>query len=291
MAGEIMRPVKDWDVSDLDSLVRQELKEMLSLDYKGSRALSKQDKQKDAMSKDVSAMANSAGGILIYGIIEDKYVPKKVDAGVDKTVITKEWLESIISSYIQPKVEGTIIQPIDLPLEGPNQVAYALEIPAATSRAPHQAIDHKYYKRFNFESTPMEDYEVRDLMRRSLDYGRKYGAAWDLNVEVQRLTGAIRERRLIDGGSYLPRTSLSIAVSNALRSAGYAMILLAKPIRDDVAKLIKAVDAFNAIIETTDPGQLERARLNEDRKRDLGKMLELAQEISEPLAKVLETEP
>jgi hypothetical protein len=37
MAGEIMRPVKDWDVSDLDSLVRQELKEMLSLDYKGSQ--------------------------------------------------------------------------------------------------------------------------------------------------------------------------------------------------------------------------------------------------------------
>ena len=35
----------------------------------------------------------------------------------------------------------------------------------------------------------MEDYEVRDLMRRSLDYGRKYGAAWDLHIEINRLMG------------------------------------------------------------------------------------------------------
>jgi hypothetical protein len=31
----------------------------------------------------------------------------------------------------------------------------------------------------------MEDYEVRDLMRRSIQYGRKFGAAWELDVEVR----------------------------------------------------------------------------------------------------------
>ena len=32
--------------------------------------------------------------------------------------------------------------------------------------APHMARDNKYYKRFNFMSVPMEDYEVKDVLHR-----------------------------------------------------------------------------------------------------------------------------
>lgn len=38
-----------------------------------------------------------------------------------------------------------------------------------TFRGPHQAEDKKYYKRFNFKSEPMEDYEIRDVRSRVLD--------------------------------------------------------------------------------------------------------------------------
>jgi hypothetical protein len=37
-----------------------------------------------------------------------------------------------------------------------------------SSRAPHQAPDKRYYKRQNFQSSPMEDYEVRDTLRRAM---------------------------------------------------------------------------------------------------------------------------
>jgi hypothetical protein len=40
-------------------------------------------------------------------------------------------------------------------------------LPQAMTRAPHQASDNRYYKRFNFESVPMEDYEVKDVLRRA----------------------------------------------------------------------------------------------------------------------------
>jgi hypothetical protein len=40
-------------------------------------------------------------------------------------------------------------------------------IPQATTRAPHQANDKRYYKRYNFQSVAMEDYEVKDIMKRS----------------------------------------------------------------------------------------------------------------------------
>jgi hypothetical protein len=90
---------------------------------------------------------------------------------------------------------------MDLPSKGADKVAYVVQIAQASSRAPHQANDYRYYKRFNFESTPMEDYEVRDLMRRSIQYGKKYGTAWNLFVELRRLDSAMRERVQLDGGA------------------------------------------------------------------------------------------
>jgi hypothetical protein len=137
----------------------------------------------------------------------------------------------------------------------------------------------------------MEDYEIRDLMRRSIEYGRKYGTAWDLNLEINRLVAAIDERGQISNSDYLPRDRLIIAVSHGLRSAGNAMLLLAKPIRNDVAALVKEVDEFNSVIETTDPGQNERARLNEARKTDLARMFGIALRISNALEKILNAEP
>lgn len=40
-----------------------------------------------------------------------------------------------------------------------------VEIPQ--SHTAHQAFDKKYYKRFNFNSEPMHDYEIRDILNRT----------------------------------------------------------------------------------------------------------------------------
>jgi Putative DNA-binding domain len=286
-----VRPVSEWDESDLLALVRDEVQESLSLEYKKSAALSKNDTEKNNMSKDISAFANSEGGIIIYGMRENGHIPKAIDTGVDRTKLTKEWLESVVRSHIHPNLDPLLIKQIALPSKGPDMVAYALEIGQATSRAPHQANDHRYYKRFNFESTPMEDYEVRDLMRRSIEYGKKYGAAWDLNLEVERLIVSINERGQLDGSAWIKRDSLRIAVSNALRSAGNAIVLLPKPVREDVATLIKSVDTYNAIIETVDPGQRDMARLSEPRKNELAEMMQIGFRISRALTAILNSEP
>lgn len=116
--------------------------------------------------KDVSAFANSAGGRLIYGIPEQKQVPQPLDTGVDKTVITPEWIEQVLNSNVQPRIEGLQIKQISANT-GDNQVFYVIDVPQATARAPHQALDKKYYKRFNFQSVAMEDYEIRDALRRA----------------------------------------------------------------------------------------------------------------------------
>ena len=286
-----MRPVAEWDESDLQALIRDEVQESLTLDYKRSAALGKGDKERNNLSKDVSAFANSEGGMLIYGMEENGHVATAIDAGVDRAKLTKEWLESVSKTTIHPVVDRMLIKQVPLPSKGQNAVAYLLDIEQATSRAPHQAFDHRYYKRFNFESTPMEDYEVRDLMRRSIEYGKKYSAAWDLNVEVRRLVSALDERGKLDNSAYLPRDRLIIRVSDALRSAGSAVVLLEKPLRNKVAELINKIDDFNHKIETVDPGQHENARLNQILKDHLLAASVASVEISDALRAILEREP
>ena len=286
-----MRPAADWDETDLAALIRDDAQESLTLDYKRSAALVNNDATRRELSKDVSAFANAEGGMLIYGMVEDKHVPTAVDVGVDRNKITKEWLEQVLKTNIHPVVDRILIKQIPLTSKGPEAVAYVLEIGQATSRAPHQAADKRYYKRFNFESTPMEDYEVRDLMRRSIEQGKKYGAAWDLDVEVGRLISAIDARAKFDNPTYLPRDRLKIEISDTLRSSGSGIVLLERPIRDKFAELINKIDAYNSKIDIADPGQLEFARLNQPLKSDLEVAAAISVAVSDALKLILEKEP
>ena len=157
---------KDWNQTRLEQYIIDGIEESLTLDYKAAASLDKSDKKKIEITKDVSAMANSAGGILIYGIAEfqDKaheHLPERLDP-VDRMAFSKEWLEHIIGN-IQPRIDGVIIHPVPIS-SATNHVVYVVEIPQ--SHTAHQARDMRYYKRFNFESVMMSDYEIRDVMGR-----------------------------------------------------------------------------------------------------------------------------
>ncbi|MGY3445526.1 AlbA family DNA-binding domain-containing protein [Bradyrhizobium sp. USDA 4473] len=150
---------------DLQRLVDEGIEESLTLDYKASPSLSREGGKPDELCKDVSALANSAGGLLIYGIEEDKSAgkPSKVDDGVVDPKITKDWIEQILNSKVQPRMDGVRIERVDMET---GKYGYVISV-QQSQIGPHQAPDGKYYKRFNFQSVPMHDYEIRDIMRRS----------------------------------------------------------------------------------------------------------------------------
>lgn len=162
-----MKDASEWEEDDILSLEKNKIQESLTLDYKKSDALGKQDYKKKELSKDVSAFANSQGGVLLYGMEEDGHYPCGIDEGVDPNDISKEWIEQVINSTVHPKIEGLRINQIHLKSKSNGRVAYAICIPQAIARAPHQASDKRYYKRYNFASVPMEDYEIRDALRRA----------------------------------------------------------------------------------------------------------------------------
>jgi hypothetical protein len=205
-----MSDIENWDEATVQTMIANQVTENLQLEFKQSDALGRSDGKKREISKDVSAFENSAGGIILYGVAENGHVPTHVDGGTDANDLSKEWLEQVLQSNIHPRISGISIKQIPVSAS-PGRVLYAVEIPQSTVQAPHQAADHRYYKRFNFQSCPMEDYEIRDIMRRS--------ATPDLYLDIQSNATSV-------SGSFTSlSTSLRISVGNhASEPALYALI-------------------------------------------------------------------
>jgi hypothetical protein len=184
-----MKSPWEWDEDDIQDLIRNQVQESLILDYKRCDALARTDAKKREVGKDVSAFANSAGGTIVYGVVENGHIPTEVDVGYHPMEISKEWLEHVINSHIQRRINGVRINPVQLTGSAPGKVLYVVWIPQSM-RAPHMAADNRFYKRFNFESVPMEEYEVRDVASRH--------QAPDLQLKLQWQTPVGRDVPILE---------------------------------------------------------------------------------------------
>lgn len=176
--------------AELDKLISDRVEESLHLDYKDGRSFMSEGKKnpKTEIAKDVSAMANSAGGVLIYGMKEhsepDKeHLPEKITP-IDRAQFSREWLEQVINSNISPKIEGLEIHPV--PLDRLNEVVCVVEIPQSTT-AHQNTADGRYYRRYNFQSVWMTDYEIRDILNRARH------PVIDLRFEIEMETYELKE--------------------------------------------------------------------------------------------------
>lgn len=158
--SEKLYNLRNKDEDFLQRLIEDQIEESSKLEYK--RELPKDYKE---LAKDISSFANASGGIIIYGIEEEDHKPKKLyplEAGL------KEKIENIIISYLSPKLSVKIV-PIDCtkPTGGQYYIIYILKSP----ESPHMIVgkkDYRYYKRCNFSSVPMEDYEIRDSIEKNI---------------------------------------------------------------------------------------------------------------------------
>lgn len=156
--------VRKYTKAHLDYLIRSQAEESIHIEFKSGNALGRTDNKKKEISKDVSSMANADGGIIIYGLTERDH--KASGYGfVDGNRYPKEWLEQVINSKIKRRIPELTIDVIRVQNKI-SQSIYVVRIPRSPE-APHMASDSRYYKRFNFESVQMAEYEVRDLFNRT----------------------------------------------------------------------------------------------------------------------------
>lgn len=156
----------EYDAAALDRLVRDGVEETENLEFKRWEAL----EDGKEMCRDVTAMANGAGGVIIYGVGQiTKAENKRIGVaafveGADPTKFSRDRIHQMLNGGIQPILRNVVIKAIDLPT---GKVAFVVEVPQATSFAPHQATAHeKYFYRSGTEVRAMADYQVRDVMGR-----------------------------------------------------------------------------------------------------------------------------
>jgi len=149
------------EYSDIESFVSQRIEESLNLDYKNIADYNKPNE----LAKDISAFANSAGGLVILGVEEDasdptRIYPKAITWG--DSSLSKETLENHLISKISYRIDGLRIVPVRKP---DKSVIFLIDVPQSEN-PPHMSWDKRYYKRLNFQSVPMEHYEVADFFGR-----------------------------------------------------------------------------------------------------------------------------
>jgi hypothetical protein len=147
----------------INKLIATNAEESLNLEFKSAESLDfdnkkTADENKTELSRDVSAMANSAGGLIIYGIREENHIAK-TKSFLNGSIITKERIEQVLQSRIKRPISNLKIIPIreDHDLK---KTIYVIIIPESED-SPHMAFDGVYYKRNNFNRIRAEEYEIR----------------------------------------------------------------------------------------------------------------------------------
>ena len=149
-----------YTIDDIQALIDNHAEESVHLEFKSADAILKENT--DKITKTLSAFANSDGGVVIYGVVEKDHVASDFSF-MDGNKITAEKI-SLLARYVQPSIEGLTIYPIRKDDDLMKSI-YVVKVPKS-DKAPHMAKDHKYYKRNNVESIPMEDFDVKDVMNR-----------------------------------------------------------------------------------------------------------------------------
>lgn len=158
-----LKTKKLFTIKFVNNLISTQAEENLGLEFKSAESLDFSnpkiaEENKIELSRDISAMANSSGGIIVYGIREHNHVAKS-KSFIDGSIVTKERIEQIIQSRISRPVSNLEIIPIR---ENKNfaKTIYIVVIPESDD-LPHMASDGVYYKRNNFNRIRAEEYEIR----------------------------------------------------------------------------------------------------------------------------------
>ncbi|MEZ0239003.1 MAG: helix-turn-helix domain-containing protein [Methylophilaceae bacterium] len=159
------------NLSDVMHLINGSAQEGLQLEFKRGESLGSTNRQKGELVKDVSGFANGGGGTIIYGIAEKKTTSGATVAAclapVTDPMITKDWLTQVLRSQSQPPLQSFEIQDIALPPDEGGPDGRVIVISIEPSSTAHQSLDdHKYYLRAGVTTTPMVDFQIRDVMSR-----------------------------------------------------------------------------------------------------------------------------
>lgn len=246
MFGRLLAEINE---ADLQELVQDAVPEGLALEFKRELNLAKAD-QKREVAKDVSALANTAGGRLLYGIEETELPDGSVVAGqivplTDGTVAPR--LADVIYSVIHPRPRFDLRA---VPVTGGHVLV--VEIYSSSGIDLHMVTgygENRFYRRGPAGVVPMTEPEIREA------YIRVGESRASLDARVQALARPeLKLRSAVDESILVvPLYSRANLVDpRQARQLGAHLqrgVLEKLELRDFVANLRLGYDGYRLVLE------------------------------------------
>jgi len=142
-------------IGDIESLIQNRIDESHNLEYK--QPSSNLEKDCNYLAKTMSGFLNTDGGVLVYGVSEKKEGRHRYPDAILWCAVSKERLEDLLKSRVQPWKETVSIRRIEKE-ESKGEGIFVIEVPKSDS-PPHMH-DFIYYQRLNFQTEPMAHQKV-----------------------------------------------------------------------------------------------------------------------------------
>jgi len=228
-----MKPVTEWDEEHIKQLPRGEFD---WVEFKGRRGLDfsipeiNESKVLENLSVQVSAMANSGGGTIVFGMTDPTDLSEReVDVGGVSLSLkgrnTKEWLEDVIPHLVEFPLNGFSVFALTRESGAPSVEdgrGLILVHVNDSSEAPHQARDNKYYIRVGGKSRPAGHRIVSDI------FNRGSHAEFEVNLSLCSETWIPQDPMGIPmpmGGKPKPKRSVDLVFAATNTGAVYAQFI------------------------------------------------------------------
>ena len=156
----INKDLEQINEADLQALKDNATSEGKTLEYK-QQLPGNTDTEKKEFLADVSSFANSSGGDLIFGIVEDGGVPSEIEGvAISDTDQEIQRMENIIRDGIEPRIPSVSIKPISLPNSRTAILIRILTSWCGPHRVVYQGHD-RFYARNSSGKYPLDVAELR----------------------------------------------------------------------------------------------------------------------------------
>ena len=170
------KPLHEVTPEDIQRLVEQQVQESISLEYKSQFPDLKKDSEKKKFLADVCALANRVGGVIIYGIEEDKDEEGKNTgiarqiSGIDEVNldIVRQQCEQVIRTGIEPVIKSIAIEEKKVT----DKTVLLVGISRSLS-APHMVCfdkSGKFYSRNSAGKYQMNVHEIRQAFNETSEW-------------------------------------------------------------------------------------------------------------------------
>lgn len=195
------RPFESISLQDIEQLVANGVGEARRLDFKQSIDASNREAQVELL-RDIVALANSEGGLLIYGVREGEGDEAGVAAGIEGISGSPDQLALAIGSLLRDNVDERVsgVLQRSIPLPG-GKFIHLIRVPAS-HLAPHmianiRTTSPRFFARANTANEPMTARQIKDLARRQDTAAERAATRISLRVEALRDAATRRKHPLV----------------------------------------------------------------------------------------------